>query len=380
MASHAVSEQSANVIENSKEIHNTVQGSDFPRKYNDELNEFYASQRGTVKKPWTQERISEVIMHLKTARVSMETGVRRIPAQYYWSSKCDVINVGTEDYLIFKKKSAEDTTIHIVPTEKYFDLLMDIHTKSGHGGRDKMLNSIKNKLYIPRRAIEIFVNLCPICEEKKSLPKKSIVTKPIVSKKFMARGHFDFIDLQYAPDGQYRWLLIYQDIATKFIQLRPLETKQPSEVALQLIDIFSIFGTPTVLLNDDLEWTAEIITEIVKVWPEYGKVSGSPWQAQRQSVDSCNRDVENMLRNWMRETFSTNWSFGCKLAQYKKNVCYQKIIGRSSYSALFGGDPKSHQPESDIEFVEASESKLANAGTKSILNLCSVFLRQLSFG
>lgn len=48
----------------------------------------------------------------------------------------------------------------------------------GHGGRNKMLHTIKSRYYIPRKAIEIFLALCPTCETKKALPKKSIVTKP----------------------------------------------------------------------------------------------------------------------------------------------------------------------------------------------------------
>ncbi|KAL0861411.1 hypothetical protein ABMA27_008955 [Loxostege sticticalis] len=103
-------------------------------------------------------------MHIKTAKVAMDSGVRRNPTQYYWCKKYDLMNIANEDYLILKKNKPKDPTIRVVPMEQYFDILMEVHKRSGHGGRDKMLYAIKNKLYIQKRAIEIFVSFCPICE------------------------------------------------------------------------------------------------------------------------------------------------------------------------------------------------------------------------
>lgn len=57
------------------------------------------------------------------------------------------------------------------------------------------------------------------------------------------------------------------------------------------------------------------------------------------SVESCNQDVENMLRSWMSDNNSTEWSLGCYFVQFQKNSSHHRTIGRSSYKALFGHDP-----------------------------------------
>lgn len=79
-----------------------------------------------------------------------------------------------------------------------------MHKALGHGGRDKIMHNIKNKIHIPKKAVEMFVKMCAVCEMKRSLPKKGIVTKPIISPDFNSWGQVDLIDLQSAPDGQYK--------------------------------------------------------------------------------------------------------------------------------------------------------------------------------
>ena len=206
------------------------QNSDFKHIFNGELKGMYDSQTGTIKKPWTNDKVFEVIRHVKNATVSMQSGARRTPAEYYWSKKYDVMSISDVDYLILKKDSPDSPTVR-VPLEEYYDILLDIHRQSGHGGRDKIQYQLKDRFIIVRKAIDLFLSLCPICESERNIPKKGIVTKPITSRDFNERGQVDLIDLQSAPDGEFKWLLNYQDHGTKFIHLRPLRSKKAIEVA-----------------------------------------------------------------------------------------------------------------------------------------------------
>lgn len=53
-----------------------------------------------------------------------------------------------------------------------------------------------------------------------------------------------YFDMQSQPDGDYKFILNYQDHLTKFVVLRPLKTKTAEEVADILLDIFlSIWGS-----------------------------------------------------------------------------------------------------------------------------------------
>ena len=90
--------------------------------------------------------------------------------------------------------------------------------------------------------------------------------------------------------------MVYQDHLTKFCVLRALTTKRAAEVAYQLIDIFILFGAPTILQSDNgSEFTDSIITELKQLWPETKLVHGKPRHPQSQGlVDQANGDIKDM--------------------------------------------------------------------------------------
>ena len=81
---------------------------------------------------------------------------------------------------------------------------------------------------------------------KHSAPKKGIVVKPMISSELNSRCQVDLIDLQSNRDGEYKFIMVYQDHLTKFVQLRPLKTKRAEEVAYHVLQIFLTFGAPAI--------------------------------------------------------------------------------------------------------------------------------------
>jgi len=95
--------------------------------------------------------------------------------------------------------------------------------------------------------------------------------------------------------NDYRFLMVYQDHLTKFVILRALTSKRANEVAMQILDIFLLFGEPNILQSDNgTEFTA-IIGVLKNVWPECKIVHGKPRHPQSQgSVERANADVKDM--------------------------------------------------------------------------------------
>jgi hypothetical protein len=63
--------------------------------------------------------------------------------------------------------------------------------------------------------------------------------------------------------------MVYQDHLTKFCNIKPLTSKKASEVAFNLIDVFTTFGAPHILQNDNgREFTALVISELKLMWSE----------------------------------------------------------------------------------------------------------------
>jgi hypothetical protein len=63
---------------------------------------------------------------------------------------------------------------------------------------------------------------------KKKHIAKGVVVKPILSKEFNSRGQVDLMDFQSNSDGNYKFLMVYQDHLTKFCNIRALTSKHMS--------------------------------------------------------------------------------------------------------------------------------------------------------
>ena len=56
--------------------------------------------------------------------------------------------------------------------------------------------------------------------------------------------------MQSMRDGDFKFILHYEDHLTKFAVLRPLTSKLAAEVGFQLLDIFLLFGAPHILQSE----------------------------------------------------------------------------------------------------------------------------------
>ena len=53
----------------------------------------------------------------------------------------------------------------------------------------------------------------------------------ISNEKMNSRFQIDLIDMQSQADKDYKFIFVYQDHLTKFVQLHPLKTKTAEEVS-----------------------------------------------------------------------------------------------------------------------------------------------------
>ena len=231
-----------------------------------------------------------------------------------------------------------ETNLRFVSTHEIFDIIHSIHLESGHASRDIMHKKAKCQYAnITKEHINIYRSLCESCQLKKNKVQKSLVVRPILSKSWNSRCQVDLIDMQSQSDGEYRFILNYQDHLTKYVILRPLKTKTADEVSSHLVDIFCMRGAPTVLQSDNgREFSNKVVKAVLKEWPECRLVHGKPRHSQSQgSVERANRDVENILTCWLRDNEASNWSKGLRFVQWKNNNRFHEGIGRSPHEAEF---------------------------------------------
>lgn len=87
--------------------------------------------------------------------------------------------------------------------------------------------------------------------------------KPMVFSNF--NSLIDLIDFQSQPDREYKFIMVYQDHLTKFVVLRPLKSKTAEEVAYHLLDIFTMFGAPSILQSDNgREFANKVVSSLME--------------------------------------------------------------------------------------------------------------------
>lgn len=315
------------------------------------LQNYYSRHNENSKKlEWTTERIQNVMKLLVEYNLAKSEGRRPTNQQYHHANKYDTIDIDNQKVLIMKRKHQSDPIVQIIPTEDYYQRILDAHIATNHGWRDKIVNVLRGKYAVPIFAITIFLTMCKTCLAKKNTPKKSPVTKPMlksmnnlnISKKQTnsRSGQIDLVDFQTLPDEEYKWLLQYQDHFTKYYFLRPLKSNQAKEVANEILKIILEVGCPNILQSDSgPDFTDAVLTEITNLWPACKIVAG---KTQNQgSIESAKQSLKDMINSWMADNKSTNWSFGCYFVQFRKNMTHHPSIAKTPSKAMFGHDPKS---------------------------------------
>jgi hypothetical protein len=150
------------------------------------------------------------------------------------------------------------------------------------------------------------------------------------------------VDYSSIPDHTvtppYKYVLTVQDHLTKFVHLRPCQSKEGVEVAKHLYLIFCEFGAPLLLQSDNgLEFRNQVVAGLKILWPDLQIVHGRSRRPQTQgSVERANGDFQPMLGSWMRENQNPKWSLGLPLVMHQKNRKYHTGIKTTPFNAVFG--------------------------------------------
>ena len=163
------------------------------------------------------------------------------------------MNIPELHYIAPYDKTCDNQSLRIVHLEELFDKIFWCWEQVGLGGWKPLHTKIKDQgYYINVDLVQLFLAQSPTHQARlNKQTQKSLVTNPILSENFSNRGQVDLIDMRANPDGEYKWILNYQEHFTKWVVLRPLKKKCALEVSNTLITIFYTLGTPNILQSDN---------------------------------------------------------------------------------------------------------------------------------
>lgn len=287
----------------------------------------------------SSEKYSEIMLEIKNVKING----KKTNKSYRLLKRFDIVTIDGEEKLIFPLSLDNTNFMFYIMNDHVYDVLHDVHLSIGHGGKHRMNTAVKKKYKnITQESILIYLKGCVSCQSKLKSKRKGLVVKPLVFSEINSRCQVDIIDMQSQCDGEFRFIMVYQDNLTKFVQLRPLKTKDAEEVAKHLMDIFCIFGAPMILQSDSGREFVKKIIDILKVkWETLKIVHGKPRYIQtKKFIEIANQDIQKKLILWMKTNNTKSWSEGLRFIQLLKNKTYHDGIKRTPNQAMFGIDIK----------------------------------------
>ena len=150
----------------------------------------------------------------------------------------------------------------------------DVYTSQSTKEREQEKYIAKAFCGVTERRIQIFLN------------RQQINLKPVTSKEVMNRIQMDIVDMNRNPveiseDKVFRYVLVVLDVFSRFIFLRPLQSKSSTEVAAVVMQIFSDVGPPKIIQTDqgtEFKGVVEQVMNKLKV----KIIHSRPYHAQSQ--------------------------------------------------------------------------------------------------
>ena len=147
-------------------------------------------------------------------------------------------------------------------------VLYRVHTHLfKHAGYKKVLDHVKKNYFgITRGFVQKFSKTCPTCSLKHPKCDKPPL-KPILVDDYLKRVQVDLVDMQHAPDGDYKYIGHFIDHFTKYNVLFPLKTKEKGEVAVLLEErVLGYMGAPRIFHSDNgREFVNELLQKLLEV-------------------------------------------------------------------------------------------------------------------
>ncbi|XP_063392619.1 KRAB-A domain-containing protein 2-like [Cydia fagiglandana] len=283
------------------------------KSYLKQVKMYYANRKLPVMSPFTREVVDRIKKLIKERQFLMSVGHPSEHAKYKVAHKYEVIEQNGEEILICKRILPDDPIVQIVPAEDCFDILVDAHLQTKHGGKDKMLSTIKKGKYVvPKTSIDFLLVVCKVCNLNGRTKRRADERIPRI---FNSRGQVSLVDMTEEPDNQFKHILCYIDRFTSFMLLRPLMTDTVQETAMELLKIFFDFGPPEKLETYNRPFFNQVMSIINTAHSEFNISLVLPVKMP----DINPLDVKEMLRKWQTETGSSNWAMGCYMVQWNNN-------------------------------------------------------------
>ncbi len=205
------------------------------------------------------------------------------------------------------------------------------HETKGDGARKLKLHTSHHYSGLSRNAIQKNLNVMKQPQKLRPLFQNKAPLRPIKACRVQERHQVDLVNMASMPaaiDGdKYKYIMSVIDIFSRFEFLRPLQTKESSEVAEHLLDIYNEHGPPEILQSDqgtEFKGVVKVICEALNV----RIINSAAYSPQTQGKD------ERSHRTWKEKIKFDIINCDNDLNWVENLPEYQKLYNESPHSSL----------------------------------------------
>ncbi|CAH1981194.1 unnamed protein product [Acanthoscelides obtectus] len=250
-----------------------------------------------------------LIGQIKKAKLSSNSIIDKHRVRSY-----DIMKTENSERLVTHKEEGSTLFKMYAYSEEIFDIIHNTHIDSNHSGVLRMKETLKSKYQnITGDMIRMYLETCDVCRKKMDME---------------LRCQVDIIDMQNNQVNGYSYILVYHH-HTKLVQLRPLKSKQVSEVAGAVLDIFAILGVPNILhISGTRHFAHYLIRKICKQWRQIKVILGKQRLKQTNTMK-----IEKIISRWIIQHPKEEWTNMLRYIQVEINTNPTSL---NSHQATFG--------------------------------------------
>lgn len=257
-----------------------------------------------------------------------------------WADKGYVISDGVL-YRYGPEIEDEDAACLVVPTHERMGILANYHDAptAGHVGVERTLSRLCAKYYWPgmRQVVTDYVKRCVACQRYKADNKKpaGLLLTPAMTRRFEVVAVDLFGPLPETPDNS-KWILIVEDVCSRWIELFALQNATGFECAKTLIsEVFLRYGVPRRVLSDNgVQFISDVMQQVCHVFG-ISQTLTPKYHPQANPVERKNRDLKPQLAILVGQDHTT-WDKHLPAIRFAMNSAITSSTGYTPAYLTFG--------------------------------------------
>lgn len=253
-----------------------------------------------IKHQNSDKEIQEIINKIKS-------NDSKTKEKYFIDSHSNLVKIKIK---VNSKDKSQNSIINkiLIPKSLIKDCLTLAHIP--HFGTEKTYNFIKNKYHWQGMFLDTksFCENCSQCMMNKAKPK--LTKTENIPKKYLAPGEYISIDLvgklPRSIDGKF-FILTIIDQYSRFLEAIPLADIKSSSIIKHLMEYFSKFGIPKIILSDNgTSFTSNEFTDFLKRLKIEHRKSSIYYAPSNGLLERSHRTMKESIAAISNETFE--WS------------------------------------------------------------------------